>query len=94
MKAIDSETDPKNVPHIFVVGDRVRLKSNGPDMTVTKLCHTVDHLAYIDCTWFPHVDSPLPSTHRFPQDAVERWPSVSGSNQISEADLRSLEEEV
>jgi uncharacterized protein YodC (DUF2158 family) len=93
MKTINSETDPENIPHKFSVGDQVTLRSGSPVMTVSKLCHTMDHLAYVDCMWFPHTDSPLPSTQRFPQDALEvRLTPEAIKSPPSEAvqDLRGL----
>lgn len=37
---------------IFSVGDIVRLKSGGPDMTVEEMCRSVEGRPAVRCAWF------------------------------------------
>jgi uncharacterized protein YodC (DUF2158 family) len=51
----------------FQVGDVVKLKSGGPDMTV-KSCHAGDDYEIYDCQWFAGKKL---EAGRFPADSLE-----------------------
>lgn len=51
----------------FKIGDRVVLKSGGPDMTVTNVGDQMGRLM-VWCSWF---DGMKPSAATFPPDALE-----------------------
>lgn len=55
----------------FKVGDVVRLKSGGPNMTVTGVGQMYDDSSEISvwCTWFPAPDNRM--TAVFPIEAIE-----------------------
>lgn len=50
------------------LGDRVTLKSGGPNMTVT----SVGQNGTVQCTWFPKMDSDTPSQSYFPVEALKK----------------------
>lgn len=59
----------------FEVGDIVRLKSGGPDMTVQGMCDFVNHDDEYQCQWF--AGKKLEQGH-FPAESLVRVPSEEG----------------
>jgi uncharacterized protein YodC (DUF2158 family) len=53
----------------FKPGDVVRLKSGGPDMTVSSDGETK---GYVNCVWFPTPNTPQPCHNSFPESCLEK----------------------
>jgi uncharacterized protein YodC (DUF2158 family) len=59
----------------FVIGDIVKLKSGGPDMTIRSVPDSMD--SYYNCQWFAGKKL---EHGRFPADSIEKVKKENGTN--------------
>lgn len=72
MMSDKSSNTPKTAPTTFTIGDLVRLKSGGPDMTVTYVS-TMAHGVFCAASWFD--DSGKRNMHEFPSECLTLVPT-------------------